>query len=376
MASTDLVTILSTDWVASTNTRTRLGEDRADQLQRLHDEILKETIERNDGAVIKNSGDGVLATFHSVTNALGAAVAIQQRFDGHSRAASADEAIALRVGISAGDVVHRDDDVFGTAVIEAVRLQSAAAPQQILCSDLVRALGRGRGGFEFELVGLLDLKGLPEPVAACSVVWAPVEASTTLPLPPELSIGSTAHFGGRDEELELATQCALAAEHPNAIWLLGEPGIGKTRLAQEVVTRVHQHEALVLYGRCDEQVRAPFQPVIDGLRWFVTQHRDDELRGELGVDPEPLARLVPELLVRVPGLRRPEGATETEQYRLFESVRSWLTTVAATKPVVFVVDDVHWADRPTLALLGHIARSAQPARLTILGTARDTSPDI
>ncbi len=54
MASTDLVTILSTDWVESTTTRTRLGEDRADQLQRLHDEILKDIIERNEGDVIKN----------------------------------------------------------------------------------------------------------------------------------------------------------------------------------------------------------------------------------------------------------------------------------------------------------------------------------
>ncbi len=282
----------------------------------------------------------------------------------------------MRVGISAGDVMHRDGDVFGSAVVEAVRLQSVASPQQILCSDLVRALGRGRGGFEFELVGLFDLKGLPDPVAACSVVWAPAETSGALPMPPELAIGSATQFVGRNDELELAADVALAAGHPNAIWLLGEPGIGKTRLGQEVTTRVHKQGALVLYGRCDEQVRAPFQPVIDGLRWFVSQHQDEELRGALGVDPEPLVRLVPELLVRVPGLRRPEGATETEQYRLFESVRSWLCTVASTRPVVFVVDDVHWADRPTLALLAHIARSAQPARLTILGTARDTSPDI
>src|SRR2546421_12890692 len=144
MASTDLVTIVSTDWVGSTATRTRLGEDRADQLQHLHDTILKETIEQHDGIVVKNSGDGVLATFHSATNALAAGVAIQQRFDAHSRSRPVDEMIALRVGISAGDVVNRDDDVFGTSVIEAVRLQAAASPRQILCSDLVRALGRGR----------------------------------------------------------------------------------------------------------------------------------------------------------------------------------------------------------------------------------------
>ncbi|HYL51753.1 MAG TPA: AAA family ATPase [Acidimicrobiia bacterium] len=376
MASTDLVTIVSTDWVGSTATRTRLGEDRADQLQHLHDTILKDTIEQHDGIVIKNSGDGVLATFHSATDALAAGVAIQQRFDAHSSSRPDDEAIALRVGISAGDVVRRDDDIFGASVVEAVRLQSIAAPRQILCSDLVRALGRGRGGFEFELVGLVELKGLPEPVAACSVVWAPSEQVAAVPMPPELIAGAATEFVGREEELALVADCVMAAERAHAVWLLGEPGIGKTRLGQEVASLVHRRGALVLYGRCDEQVRAPFQPVIDGLRWFVSQCRDDELRGVLGVDPEPLVRLVPELLSRMPGLRPPEAATETEQYRLFESVRSWLSMVAATQPLVFVVDDVHWADRPTLALLGHIARSAQPARLTILATARDTSPDV
>src|SRR5262249_6174182 len=70
------------------------------------------------------------------------------------------------------------------------------------------------------------------------------------------------------------------------------------------------------------------------------------------------------------------GASEVEQYRLFESVRLWLNGLARDQPVVFVVDDVHWADRPTLALLGHVARQAESARLTIVGTARDTSPDI
>jgi class 3 adenylate cyclase/tetratricopeptide (TPR) repeat protein len=378
MAATDLVTILNTDWVTSTATRARLGEDRADVLQHLHDDLLRETIEQHDGAVVKNSGDGVIATFHSTTNALAAGIEIQQRFDAYSREAPPGEQILVRVGISAGDVVHRDDDIFGVAVIEAVRLQTVAEASQILCSDLVRALGRGRGGFEFELVGLLDLKGLPEPVAACRVLWEPasLHAVTALPLPPELSVGGSSQFVGREAELALATECVLAVEQAHVLWLLGEPGIGKTRLALEAASHAHQRGALVLYGRCDEQVRAPFQPVIDALRWFVAQHGDDELADALGVDPEPLVRLVPELVARVPGLRRPEVASETEQYRLFESVRSWLATISSRFSIVFVVDDVHWADRPTLALLGHVVRSAQPTRLTILATARDTSPDI
>jgi class 3 adenylate cyclase/tetratricopeptide (TPR) repeat protein len=376
LASTDLLTIVSTDWVDSTATRTRLGEDRCDHLQVEHDTILKAAIDQHDGRIVKFSGDGVLATFGSATSALGAAVAVQQRFEARTRRVSPNEAIAVRVGVSAGDIVHRDDDIFGTPVVEAVRLQAAAAPGQILCSDLVRALSRGRGGFDMQLVGLLDLKGLAEPVAACSVEWAPAETEAPLALPAEVCLGSGSRFVGRDPELESAIETALTVEQTHIIWLLGEPGIGKSRLSAEVATGVHARGAMVLYGRCDEQVRAPFQPVIDGLRWFVTQQRDDELRSVLGTDPEPLVRLVPELESRVPGLKRPEAVTETEQYRLFEAVRSWLGTISVTRPVVFVVDDVHWADRPTLALLGHIARHAQPSRLTLLSTARDTTPDI
>src|SRR5215210_7964322 len=102
MAATDLLTIVSTDWVDSTATRTRLGEDRADQLQHRHDAILKDTIEEHEGVLVKNSGDGALATFRSTINALAAAIAIQQRLDVHSRAAPPDEAIAARIGVSAG----------------------------------------------------------------------------------------------------------------------------------------------------------------------------------------------------------------------------------------------------------------------------------
>ena len=165
-------------------------------------------------------------------------------------------------------------------------------------------------------------------------------------------------------------------ENTHAVWMLGEPGIGKTRLAAEVAGRAHRDGALVLYGRCDEQVPAPFQPFIDALRWLVGRQLDDDLRAALGADPEPLLRLAPELHARFPDFRMPDTATETEQYRMFESVRRWLQALSAHRPVVFVIDDVHWADRPTIVLLGHIIRSAEPAQLTILATARNTDPDV
>jgi class 3 adenylate cyclase/tetratricopeptide (TPR) repeat protein len=378
VSATDLVTILFTDWVDSTATRTRLGEERADRLQHVHDGLLRETIVRHDGTVVKGSGDGIVATFHSATNAIAAAVDVQQRFDGYSRTPAAIAPVSVRIGISVGDIVHQDGDIFGTPVVEAARLEASAAPGQILCSEMVRMLARGRGDYEFDLIGLLELKGLPEPLAACAVRWvrAATAGASSFPLPHELAPSGGLTFIGRDDELQRAVNLATAAEQPHALWLLGEPGIGKTRLATEIVARAHAAGALVLFGRCDEHVAAPFQPVIQALRWHVQHLEDERLADELGVDADALARLAPELRSRLPGLGASEArATETEQYRLFEAVASWLVTSSRSRPVVMVVDDAHWCDRPTLALLGHVLRLATPARLLLIGTARDTAPD-
>jgi class 3 adenylate cyclase/predicted ATPase len=379
VADTDLVTIVVTDWVDSTATRTRLGEERADELQRVHDRLLRESVAQHGGTVVKGSGDGVLATFHSATLALDAAVTVQQRFDGYSRSTGAPAPVSLRIGISAGDVVHQDGDIFGTPVVEAARLESAADPGQILCSEMVRMLARGRGGHEFDLIGMLELKGLPEPLPACAVRWerATDAGASSFPLPPELSTRGSMRFIGRDEEVQGAITLSAEIDQAHALWVLGEPGIGKTRLATEVAARAHGAGALVLFGRCDEHVAAPFQPVIQALRWYVGNIDDDQLAAALGVDPEALARLAPEIRARLPGLSPGVApTTESEQYRLFEAVSSWLSMTAATRAVVFIVDDAQWADRPTIALLAHVLRSAQPTRLLVIGTARDTKPDV
>jgi tetratricopeptide (TPR) repeat protein len=239
----------------------------------------------------------------------------------------------------------------------------------------VRSLSRGRGGHRFETLGLLELKGLPEPVAACAVVWEPRRGVDLPPLPPELAAASRLTFVGREDELRRAVAMAMGTEEAHALWILGEPGIGKTRLATELARRAHTAGALVLFGRCDQDVAAPYQPIIEALRWYIAQLDDERLARSLGQDPPPLRRLVPELQTRLPGLAGQDVTTELEQYRLFEAVRSWLASVSADQPVVLVVDDVHWANHATLALLAHIVRPAGPCRLLIVGTARDTDPD-
>ncbi len=364
--------------VGSTALRTRLGEEPADELRRIHDRLLIGRIEAHGGQVLKSQGDGFMAAFPAASNGLTAAVEMQQVAASYSRRHDALAPICLRIGLSVGDVSWEEGDIFGTPVIEAARLEAAAEGGQILCSEMVRLMARGRGGHEFRPIGFLELKGLPEPVAACEVVWEPAPDEPPLPLPPELAAETAKPFVSRAAELDRVAEVIADAgrERLTVVWLLGEPGIGKTRLAMEAARRVHETGGIVLFGRCSEDVAIPYQPILEALRWHVARIADHELGDRLGTTPGELIRLAPEIGERLPGLEAaPTTSAEVELYRLFEAVRSWLAAAGAGRPLVVLLDDVHWATRPTLALLGHVIRSAEPSRTVLLCTARNTSPD-
>src|SRR5438132_2813569 len=187
--------VLFTDLVSSTKLRSRVGEEAADELRRTHDRLLSEAVATHHGRVIKGLGDGIMATFAAGSDAVTAAVTIQQVIDRHNRSTKTAVPSRVRVGVSAGDVTMEDDDVHGTPVIEAARLCARAEGGQILASEVVRLLAGSAGGHEFTPVGALELKGLPAPVSACQVAWEPLPAAL-LPLPAVL-VGSGRIFVGR-----------------------------------------------------------------------------------------------------------------------------------------------------------------------------------
>ena len=198
--------------------------------------------------------------------------------------------MSLRVGISIGEATLEDGDWFGTPVVEAARLCAAARPGQILVNDLVPAIIRGAGGSDFEPVGPVTLKGLPEPVLASSVRWD-VRGGFRPPLPDPLDTSRRFVFVGRAAEMAMLDDSwrRSLAGTGNLVLVSGDPGVGKTRLVAELAGRVHAADgAAVLYGRCDEELGVPYQPFVDALRALVAGCPADELRDFVGARRGPI----------------------------------------------------------------------------------------
>ena len=235
-----------------------------------------------------------------------------------------------------------------------------------------------RTDLELRSLGALDLKGLPDPLPACEVVWQITDPITATPLPSFVDTSPAFPFSGRADHLEtLTTAWKETAEGARrAVLVSGEPGIGKTRLVTEAVRAAHDHGSIVLWGRCDEDLSVPYGPFAEALRHYVSVTPPDQLRAEVGALGGELVRIVPDITSRVPGLAEPMVAdAETERFRLFDAVGDLLSEISAASPVVLVLDDLHWADKPSLVLLRHLLRSATPMRLLVVATYRDTDLD-
>ena len=147
----------------------RLGDDGAMRLLRIHDGIIREALARHAGREVKHTGDGIMASFGSVQEALHSAVDIQRGFAAYN--ASHEPALNVRIGISAGEPVAEGDDLFGATVQLAARLCDHADPGTIVVAGVVRDLAIGKG-FTFGPGGEASLKGFPQPVTLCEVMWS------------------------------------------------------------------------------------------------------------------------------------------------------------------------------------------------------------
>ena len=173
--------------------------------------------------------------------------------------------------------------------------------------------------------------------------------------------------------MKAALEGALSGEG-RMMMLVGEPGIGKTRTALELATYARLRGASVLWGRCYESEGAPpYWPWVQAIRDYVRGRDPEQLRSEMGAAAAEIAEIVPDVRERLPDVGEPPLLEDPRQarFRLFDSLTAFLKSAARAQPLVFVLDDLHWADEGSLRLLEFVARELAGVRLLLIGTYRD-----
>jgi hypothetical protein len=353
MASNEsrVLTILFADVVGSTELLSRLGPDEGPRAQGVVLEAMTTAVAANGGAVVKELGDGVMASFESVRSAAAAAVAIQQT----------STTVPVRVGLAIGEVTAREDDWVGLPAVVSARLCAAAPAESIYISDM--ALVLAGGDLPARPVGPLELKGIVEAVPTSELLWEAAPVDGAIPLPAALAVEGRLPFVGRTEELaDLSSRWKAAVSGNGGLVLVaGEPGVGKTQLVAQLAREVHQEGSTVLLGRCDDELGIPYQPFVEAIRPLVGpgQPVEGALARVLGASAEDTAPV----------------SADLARLQLFEAVHQALSDAAELAPVLLVLDDLHWASGPELALLRHLCEGLARLPLLVLGTYRDTDVD-
>ena len=363
-----LVTIVFADLVGSTALADEQDPERTRALlDRFYDEMAAE-IEAAGGTVEKFAGDAVMAAFGAPSaheddaeRALHAALAMQRRLR------EIDDRLALRIGVNTGEVVAdrpREGSSFvtGDAVNVAARLEQAAEPGEILVGD--RTAAAVRGAFDFEEPKTVAAKGKVEPVGCRRLVRA-----LSLMRPRGVAgLGRT--FVARESELEqlrATYRAVVRAARPALVTILGDAGVGKSRLVREFWESLGAESPppTRLTGRCLSYGEGT-------MYWPVAEVVKEQL-GILESDPPSVvlerlgdrAILGLALGLDVAGDLHPLAARD----RFEDAFVDFCDHLGAERPVVVLVEDVHWAENQLLALLEHLAQRVR-APLLLLATAR------
>lgn len=376
------VTIVSIDLAGSTRLLNRLGAEKySDLLSRYHERCL-EILHSHGGAPDDFQGDdGGMCYFGTpVAREDAAAQALQAGLE----LLEAVQALGLhvRIGVCTGQVVVRDGQPVGAAIHLAARLQSIASPGTIVVGDSTRRIVKDRFHFELLQEGIL-LKGFEEPQVCHRLLGPALPPATHADAARAMPVASP--LVGRQEELQ-ALQAHWSAATGGAlriVRILGEAGIGKSRLVQEFKQFLGGAGHQVFECRCSsEHANSAFHPLIDTLRQELRLGADQrpesvvarlrELGSRRAAIDEPAVALLADLLsLRVPMLH---PVLEQSAERRRELTVELLVTLARQRvqdaPGCLIVEDIHWLDPSTAEFLDRLASATRDMPLLILVTAR------
>ena len=242
-------------------------------------------------------------------------------------------------------------------------------------------------GLDALILALLEKDAAKRPASAADVRTALATANDATPTStpatdrPATTPGPVYRrtFVGRERELgqlKAAFDAALSGQG-GLVMVMGEPGIGKTTLTEQLATYVRLRGGQSLVGHCYEEgsLSLPYLPFVEAMRSYILDREPEALAQELGSGAGDVARIVAEIRDRL-GIEPPAATTpEEDRYRLLQSVTTFLRNAAAAQPLCLVLEDLHDADQGTLELLQHVARQLAGARLLIVGTYRDVDVD-
>lgn len=375
---TGTVTFVFTDIEGSTRLLRSLGDRYAEVLSECR-RLLRTAFQKHHGQEVDIQGDAMFYAFPRAKDAVAAAMTAQLAITGHSW--PEDSPVRVRMGLHTGEPLSGAAGYVGMDVHRAARICAAGHGGQILLSQTTRDLVADDlpDGVSLRDLGEHLLKDLVRPEHLFQVIRADLSAEFA-PLKsqrhtPDWERHAVA-FVGRERELgELLAALTEAEGGRGRLFLLGgEPGIGKSRLADELAARASERGALVLWGRCWEAGGAPaYWPWVQSLRVYVRGERPETLRIQLGGGAVHLAQILPDLDEIFSDLPSPPTLDpETARFYLFDAAATLLRNIAKSRPVVLLLEDLHAADAPSLLLLRFVAPEIASARVLLVGTYRDT----
>jgi class 3 adenylate cyclase/tetratricopeptide (TPR) repeat protein len=375
-----------------------LADRDPEDARKLLDPVLEhmmEAVHRYEGTVNQVMGDGIMALFgaplahedHAV-RACYAALRMQESVKRYAEGARRAHGVTvrIRVGLNSGEVVvraigsdlHMDYTAVGQTTHLAARMEQLAEPGSILLSSATLELAEGY--VEVKPLGPLPVKGLPEPVEVCELVGAGAVRSR---LHAAAARGLT-RFVGRDSELDQLRQALerTQAGHGQVVAVVGEPGVGKSRLYWELTHSHRAHGWLLLEaGSVSYGKATAYLPVIDLLKaYFHIEGRDDtrqireKVTGKVLSLHRALEPSLPALLwlLEVPVEDEAWGRLDPSQRRqqTLDAVKRLLLRESQVQPLMLLVEDLHWIDAETQALLDSLVESLPTARLLLLANYR------
>ena len=235
----------------------------------------------------------------------------------------------------------------------------------------------GAGQHEFKDLGPVPAKGLGEPLQVCELRWQSGDRDPDGQVPPWLRNRYLLPFVGRSQELATLDDALRGARFGTRVIVLeGVSGTGKTRLASVLARKAARQGFTVLAGRCTDPPRQAYQPVAAAIEWL--SHAAPELLLRAGLDEQcgPLARLAPSLTAPPLALSVPPAADPvTDRYQMLASLRVLVRRLTEVRPVLFVLDDLHWATPESIEMVRALSHDTEGMALLILAITRPVAAE-